>query len=77
MVGNVWEWMADWYDENYYAESPERNPKGPSNGQYRVLRGGAWLNLSLAVMRAANRDWNTPENRNDDTGFRCARDAFP
>ena len=42
MAGNVWEWCADWYDEDYYKTSPSGNPEGPSSGDSRVLRGGCW-----------------------------------
>jgi len=48
MAGNVWEWVADWYDANYYANVPRNNPKGPTSGQYRVLRGGSWASIGAA-----------------------------
>jgi formylglycine-generating enzyme required for sulfatase activity len=74
MTGNVSEWTADWYDEDYYRTSPERNPKGPSSSNYRVLRGGSWANQPVFV-RSAARDRVPPAARGDTLGFRCAQDV--
>lgn len=74
MSGNVAEWTADWHASDYYIQSPERNPKGPSSGLYRVQRGGSWLATPIFV-RSAYRVWVTPSTRNDVLGFRCAQDV--
>jgi formylglycine-generating enzyme required for sulfatase activity/uncharacterized caspase-like protein len=70
MAGNVWEWTADWYDMAYYQRSPEVNPLGASGGTERVKRGGSWLQYKII----ASREKQAPENSDDQTGFRCAKD---
>lgn len=74
LSGNVAEWTADWYSETYYASTPASAPSGPPSGQYRVVRGGSW-NANPFAMRAAMRDWNLPDFRNKNIGFRCARSS--
>jgi eukaryotic-like serine/threonine-protein kinase len=72
MGGNVWQWVKDWYDANYYASSPSSNPQGPSSGTYRVLRGGSW-SLPADGVRSAIRNRSTPTDDDLNVGFRCSR----
>lgn len=74
MAGNVWEWVADWYDAYYYEKSPARNPKGPATGTRKVLRSSGW-EVETPLVRSVTRVMSDPLNRNHSTGFRCAADA--
>jgi formylglycine-generating enzyme required for sulfatase activity len=72
MTGSVWEWVMDVYDENYYAQSPARNPTGPPQGRFRVLRSGPAY-FGAQNIRAAKRYRNYPDYPMVDAGFRCAQ----
>lgn len=71
MCGNVLEWVADWYGEKYYHDSPKNNPEGPSSGDAKVLRGGCF-DLDLWDISAWRRCRNAPSVRDRDYGFRLA-----
>jgi formylglycine-generating enzyme len=69
MHGIVWEWCSDWYGEDYYTESPKKDPHGPLDGSYRVNRGGGWCNFAYDC-RSATRNNGSPDYRINDLGFR-------
>lgn len=71
MAGNVWEWVADWYDANYYKKWVVENPKGPSVGTSRILRGASWY-YNAVYLRTSLRHYSPPGNQLEGIGFRCA-----
>ena len=76
ITGNVWEWVADWFDAEYYRSSPVDNPQGPRSGVDKIQRGGSWLcaRNSCLGYRVAARMRTEPESGNNNLGFRCAAD---
>lgn len=73
-AGNVFEWTADWYQYDYFNNSPKKNPRGPDGGEGKVVKGGGW-NFCECYIRPANRQPQNMHDRNSATGFRLALDV--
>lgn len=74
MAGNMMEWVADWYDKDYYADSPGENPTGPETGDFRIIRGSSWIN-SPEKLRTTYRFPKLPVLTYTSLGFRCVTDV--
>jgi formylglycine-generating enzyme len=70
VVGNVWEWVADWYSADYYVMGEMRDPRGPQIGNMRIVRGGSWLNDDVTMLRCAYRHKVPPDTYAYSVGFR-------
>jgi formylglycine-generating enzyme required for sulfatase activity len=76
MIGNVREWVQDWYDADYYKNSPANDPTGPASGQSKIARGGSWVNSARGT-RVSNRSPVEPAFGTVNLGFRCVRETIP
>jgi formylglycine-generating enzyme required for sulfatase activity len=72
MVGNVWEWVSDWYDAEYYGVDSSENPRGPESGSLRIVRGGSWVCDDVEMLRSAYRHKVPPDTYAYSVGFRIA-----
>lgn len=77
MVGNMTEWVADWYQSGYYDESPDTDPPGPDDGFQRVVRGGSYRWDEPLSWYVAYRSWSVPDFSLPDSGARCVADVQP
>lgn len=71
LTGNVWEWVKDWWSEDYYSISPADNPLGPATGTYRIVRGGSWFDESWKMNTAFRKGLQLSSARMHWVGFRC------
>ena len=79
MTGNVWEWVSDWYDKDYYLETEDKNPQGPESGKYKVARGGGWDSKEdmpqRSILGVHYRNYADPSDASNVLGLRCAKSA--
>jgi formylglycine-generating enzyme required for sulfatase activity len=75
ITGNVWEWINDWYDRDYYTVTPDSNPQGPATGTYKVIRGGGWSDDDERNLMNHYRNFSDPSRGASTLGFRCAKNA--
>ncbi len=74
MLGNIWEWVSDWYGPRYFDNSPERDPQGPTSGENRILRGGSWFNYPRFERASFRGHWQG-DDRFTLGGIRCVRES--
>jgi len=72
VIGNVWEWVGDWYGAEYYGQGEARDPQGPANGSLRIVRGASWVTDDVTMMRCAYRHKVPPDTYAYSIGFRIA-----
>jgi sulfatase modifying factor 1 len=72
VIGNVWEWVSDWYGADVYRSAGERNPQGPADGRLRVLRGGGWPVSDIRMLTCSHRHEVPPDTYSYSIGFRIA-----
>jgi formylglycine-generating enzyme required for sulfatase activity len=70
VIGNVWEWVSDWYSEDYYGSSAPEDPRGPAAGAFRIVRGGSWVNQDSGMLRTSYRHKVPPDTYAHSVGFR-------
>jgi formylglycine-generating enzyme required for sulfatase activity len=75
VCGNVWEWVSDWYGADYYGQGDARDPRGPHNGNMRIVRGGSWVNDDAGMLRCAYRHKVPPDTYSYSIGFRIVCSA--